>query len=290
MPSTSLPIACTIAELRGHVAGWRRAGERVALVPTMGALHAGHAALITAARGRADRVVASVFVNPAQFNDPSDLERYPRTPESDSATLAAAGCDLLFAPSPADVYPHGFATVVSVAALSARWEGEHRPGHFDGVATVVAKLLAMAAPDVALFGEKDWQQLAVIRRLTADLNLSVEIVGVPTVRDADGVAMSSRNALLDPASRAAAAALPRALERAGEAIAAGAEPARALSEAREALRRGAFTQVDYVALVGADDLEPQEALARPARIVAAARIGGVRLIDNMPVPGGRTGA
>ena len=292
VPSTSLPIATTVAELRGHVSAWKRAGERVALVPTMGALHAGHAALITAGRARADRVVASVFVNPAQFNDPKDLERYPRTPEADAATLAEAGCGLLFAPSTAEVYPQGFGTAVSVAGIPDRWEGEHRPGHFDGVATVVAKLLAMALPDVALFGEKDWQQLAVIRRLTLDLNLPVEIVGVPTVREADGLAMSSRNMLLDAASRAAAAALPRALERAGAAIAAGERPAAALAQAESALRHDGFTTIDYVAFVGADDLEPMTALGWPARLLAAAWIGGVRLIDNMPLPAGEpsTGA
>lgn len=282
MTSTSLSVVPTVAGLRAAVSAWRAAGERVALVPTMGALHAGHVALVHAARARATRVVVSVFVNPAQFNDPADLERYPRTPEADAEALHTAGADLLFLPSPAEVYPPGFATEVSVSALARRWEGEARPGHFQGVATVVAKLLGMASPDVALFGEKDWQQLAIIRRLARDLDMHVEIAGIETVRAPDGLALSSRNALLGPHDRTAAAALPEIMARAVAALEAGA-PAETLAASATELRSAGFTEVDYLALVGADDLEPLPRASRPARLIAAARIGGVRLLDNMPV-------
>ena len=184
------------------LAEWAGEGDDLAFVPTMGALHEGHLTLVERARELADRVVVSIFVNPLQFNDQSDLDRYPRQEESDLAKLEAAGCDLVWLPTPADLYPDGFATTISVGGISGRWEGEHRPGHFDGVATVVAKLLISVVPTAALFGEKDFQQLAVIRRMTLDLRLGTRIVGVPTVRDDDGLALSSRNALLSDDERA----------------------------------------------------------------------------------------
>jgi pantoate--beta-alanine ligase len=263
-----------------------RADGSLALVPTMGALHAGHLALVAEAKRRADRVAATIFVNPAQFNDKADLARYPRREVEDAQLLEEAGCDLLWAPSVEDVYPTGFATTIHVAGLAARWEGEHRPGHFDGVATVVARLLLSVRPDVALFGEKDFQQLAVIRRMVADLAIPVEIAPVPTVRDADGLALSSRNALLGPAERTAAPALHRALATAAAAISAGGAPAAALEDAVATLAGAGFDPIDYVACVDGDTLEPLEAFRPGGRLIAAAFLGQVRLIDNILVQDG----
>lgn len=249
----------------------------------MGALHAGHMALVKAARNQAGAVAASIFVNPTQFNDPKDLESYPRHEEADAAMLAEGGCDLLWMPRAEDIYPDGFQTIVSVGGVSARWEGEHRPGHFDGVATVVAKLLIAVQPDVALFGEKDFQQLAVIRRMVADLGLPVAIVGVPTIRDADGLALSSRNALLSPDQRRLAVALPNALHDAARDIAAGREVGRTLAAAKQELVDAGFLKVDYFALVDAATLEPLNEAAGEMRLIAAATIGTTRLIDNIAV-------
>ena len=260
-----------------------RARGRLALVPTMGALHAGHMALLAEAKRRADRVAASIFVNPAQFGPHEDLASYPRREADDLAMLEEAGCDLAWLPGIADIYPDGFATNVSVGSVSQRWEGEARPGHFDGVATVVAKLLIAVGPDLALFGEKDWQQLAVIRRLQMDLGIAVEIVGVPTVREDDGLALSSRNAYLSPADRARAAALPRALEAARDAIESGSAVAQALDAARRSLEAAGFATVDYFALVDEHTLEPLAAPSGEMRLIAAAKIGGTRLIDNLAV-------
>jgi pantoate--beta-alanine ligase len=278
-----LPIVCTIADLRAEVAAWRSRSGRIALVPTMGALHTGHLALIAAARQQADRVVASIFVNPAQFGPHEDFDRYPRDQASDAAALAGAGCDLLYAPEVSAMYPAGFATTVSVATLANRLCGAARPGHFDGVATVVTKLLLQATPDVALFGEKDWQQLTIIRRLARDLDLPVEIAGVPIVRDADGLALSSRNRYLTPAERVQALTLPHALVVARAALLAGGDVATTLTQAHAALRAGGFHRVDYVALTGTSDLEPLIRLERPARLLAAAWLGTTRLIDNVGV-------
>ena len=255
----------------------------LALVPTMGALHAGHLALVAEARRRAGAVAVSIFVNPLQFNQAGDLASYPRQEAADLALLEEAGCDVAWLPEPGDLYPPGFATTVSVAGIGERWEGEHRPGHFDGVATVVTKLLAAVRPDVALFGEKDFQQLALIRRLAADLDLGVAIADHPTVRDGDGLALSSRNALLAAGDRARAVALPRALEQAAHAIAGGADVGQSLAEARSALAEAGFGPIDYVALVDAATLEPLTEAAGEMRLIAAASIGGVRLIDNMRV-------
>ena len=255
----------------------------LALVPTMGALHSGHMALIAEAKAQADHVAATIFVNPTQFNDPADLERYPRTEGADLAMLTKAGCDLVWLPPPDQLYPQGFATTVSVRGVSDRWEGEHRPGHFDGVATIVAKLLLSVRPDVAMFGEKDWQQLAVIRRMVVDLGIGAEIVGVPTVREQDGLALSSRNALLSADERRRAVALPRALENARDAILRGTPVIQATAEATSTVERAGFSRVDYLALVAGDTLEPLTVPAGGARLIAAAVIGTTRLIDNIPL-------
>jgi pantoate--beta-alanine ligase len=265
------------------VAAWRAAGETVALVPTMGALHAGHMALVDAARRHARRSVASIFVNPTQFAPGEDLDRYPRREATDAAMLEAAGCDLLWAPDASTMYPDGFATSVHVAELGDHLCGAVRPGHFDGVATVVAKLFGQVQPDVALFGEKDYQQLAVIRRMAADLDIAVMIVGVPTQRDDDGLALSSRNAYLDNGERIAARALPRALGEAAAALARGDAVADTLQTVHRRLADAGFDPVDYVALVDAATLAPLTRLDRPARLLAAARIGRTRLIDNLLV-------
>lgn len=272
-----------VEELRLAVNNSRGRGERLALVPTMGALHAGHMALVEAGKLHADRVAASIFVNPTQFAANEDLGRYPRREEADAEMLEAHGCDLLWLPAVDDIYPSGFATTVSVAGISDRWEGESRPGHFDGVATVVAKLLLAVQPDLALFGEKDFQQLAVIRRMVADLNIPVEIIGVPTVRDPDGLAMSSRNAYLSDDERQRALALPKALSDAANEIRSGARVSEALEKAEGWLRDAGFAKVDYVALVDAATLEPLDRLEGATRLIAAATIGTTRLIDNLAI-------
>ena len=271
--------------LRELTSGWRKAGERIAVVPTMGALHAGHMALIDAARGQADKVIATIFVNPLQFGPGEDLARYPRQEEADVALLEAHGCDAVWLPSAEDIYPPGFATTVSVAGVSERWDGEARPGHFAGVATMVAKLLIAVQPEVALFGEKDFQQLAVIRRMVRDLGLPVEVIGVPTVRDDEGLALSSRNAYLTPEQRAAALTLPRALEEARASIESGEYilASTLLAVAKAKLGEAGFTTVDYLALVDADTLEPLDHARGEMRLIAAATIGTTRLIDNIRV-------
>jgi pantoate--beta-alanine ligase len=258
-------------------------GSRLALVPTMGALHPGHMALIEAAKRHAEKVAATIFVNPMQFGAGEDLDRYPRQEQADARLLAENGCDLLWIPSLGDIYPEGFATKISVSGVSERWEGEARPGHFDGVATVVAKLLLSVRPGVALFGEKDFQQLAVIHRMVVDLNIPVEIVGVPTVREADGLALSSRNAYLSADERQRAVGLPRALDAAKRAIGAGQPVSAALNEAKQALLACGFSRVDYVALVDSATLEPVDSPQGEMRLIAAAAMGLTRLIDNLAV-------
>jgi pantoate--beta-alanine ligase len=272
-----------IAALRKAVAILKKDGARMALVPTMGALHAGHMALVAEAKKHAEHVVASIFVNPAQFGPNEDLSRYPRQEAADAAMLEAEGCAILWAPDAATVYPEGYATNISVAGVSEGLDGAARPGHFDGVATVVAKLFNQVLPDVALFGEKDYQQLAVIRRMVRDLDLDIGIIGVPTQRDADGLALSSRNAYLSEGERVAARALPRALGEAAGAIMDGGDVEEALAAARAKLEQAGFAPIDYAALCDAETLEPVTRLNRPARILAAARLGTTRLIDNLPV-------
>ena len=255
----------------------------LAFVPTMGALHAGHMALIDEAKKHADEVAASIFVNPTQFNDKRDLARYPRQENEDARKLEEAGCDLLWAPAADDIYPEGFSTSVHVSGIADRWEGEHRPGHFNGVATVVAKLFMMMRPTAAIFGEKDFQQLAVIRRMTADLGFPIDIIGVPTVRESDGLAMSSRNALLSPAEREKAPSLFWLLDDLAHAIAKALTPAPAIERTPRELRQKGFAPIDYVAYVDSETLEPLDRYREGGRLIAAAFLGHVRLIDNLPV-------
>jgi pantoate--beta-alanine ligase len=276
-------LARTLETLRKTVAGLRQDGSTLALVPTMGALHEGHLALVAKAREVADHVAASIFVNPTQFGEGEDFESYPRTEEEDCAKLEAAGCALAWMPPPSEVYPQGFATTVSVSGVSQGLCGAARPGHFDGVATVVAKLFNQVLPDVALFGEKDYQQLAVIRRMARDLDFRLEIIGVPTVREADGLALSSRNAYLSADERQRAVALPDALREAAAAIVSGGDVGSALAAAKAKLLDAGFADVDYVELRDADNLAPIDRLERPARLLAAAKIGKTRLIDNIAV-------
>ena len=276
-----------LVPLRDCTAALKAAGP-LALVPTMGALHEGHLTLVREAKRRAAHVAVSIFVNPRQFGANEDLDKYPRQLEADSALLRAEGASLLWAPDPAAMYPAGYATNVSVAGVSDGLCGAARPGHFDGVATVVCKLFNQVRPDLALFGEKDWQQLAVIRRMARDLDLTLPhadaIVGVPTVREADGLAMSSRNAYLSAADRQRAAALPAAMQAAIAAIRAGTPVAEACARLIATLLAGGFSSIDYAEVRDADSLALVEALTQaPARLFVAARIGGTRLIDNMAV-------
>ena len=286
MPDTpDLPIARTIADLRQTVSGWRRQGFTVGFVPTMGALHEGHLTLVREAGQRADRVVASVFVNPTQFAAHEDLGAYPRQPARDAELLAGAGCALMYAPSVEEMYPADATTTVSVGAPAEGLEGACRPQMFGGVALVVAKLLNQVQPDVALFGEKDFQQLIVIRRMVRDLDIPVEIVGLPTIRDGHGLALSSRNAYLAPEELEVARRLNGVLAEAGVRAASGGPLPAVEDEAREALLRAGFSHVDYVAVRRADDLAAFEGgtVDGPARVLAAAWIGKTRLIDNMAV-------
>nr|WP_047167356.1 pantoate--beta-alanine ligase [Sphingomonas sp. Y57] len=278
-----MQIVRNIADLRQEVAKLRISGAPVALVPTMGALHRGHVALVDAARSRGCQVVVSIFVNPTQFGPNEDLDAYPRREAADVAMLEAAGATLLWAPDVPTMYPEGFATSISVGGVSERWDGAARPGHFAGVATVVTKLFQQVKPDIAFFGEKDFQQLAVIRRFVADLDIDIEIVGVPTQRDDDGLALSSRNAYLSPEERVTARTLPRALGEAAAAIGRGGDIAVALAAATARLSEAGFDPIDYIALVDAATLEPVDRLDGPARLIAAAKLGGTRLIDNLAV-------
>jgi pantoate--beta-alanine ligase len=284
MDSPNLPIVRTPPALRARLQAWRERRERVALVPTMGALHEGHLSLIRLARAQAERVVCSIFVNPKQFGPAEDLDAYPRQEDADARLLAAERCDLLYAPGPEAMYPPGFATTVSVAGPSAGLDGEARPGHFDGVATVVAKLLIQCAADVAVFGEKDYQQLLVIRRLAADLDLATEILSAPTARAEDGLALSSRNAYLLEDERRTAGRLNKVLREIAGAVARGAPVAQAEAAGRSALLQAGFERVDYFEVRAASDLARFEGKAdRPARVFAAAFLGKTRLIDNWPV-------
>jgi pantoate--beta-alanine ligase len=281
MAAKRMKTVRTVSELRATLFEPRREGRTIGLVPTMGALHEGHLSLIRHAREHCDLVVVSLFVNPAQFNESSDLERYPRRERDDERLADETGADLLFAPSVEEVYPQGFATAVEVLGVSERLEGEARgAAHFRGVATVVTKLLCMALPDVAYFGQKDAQQVLVIRRLASDLNLPVRIEALPTVREPDGLAMSSRNALLSAEERARALALPSALDAAAQLAADGERSTDALLDAAREAMRSYDVQPEYVALVDPDTFEPLERLAGGALLALAARVGSVRLIDN----------
>lgn len=282
MISSAFATVRTISALRTRVRGWKQEGHRVALVPTMGALHAGHVSLVKAALGAADRVVASIFVNPSQFGPNEDFGRYPRQETKDASLLVDAGCHLLFAPGVEDMYPPRFATEVRVSGLTEGLCGAARPGHFDGVATIVTKLLNQAQADVAMFGEKDYQQLLTIRRLALDLDIPTEIIGVPTVREADGLALSSRNAYLGAAERAAAALFPGTLIETRDRILARTPVAEALADAAAALSNAGLVP-DYVAFCDAETLVPLTVADRPARLLGAVRVGSTRLIDNLSV-------
>jgi pantoate--beta-alanine ligase len=278
----SMETVTGVARLRHAIAAWRREGEVVGFVPTMGALHAGHVSLLGLARERADRVVASVFVNPTQFGPTEDFARYPRTPERDAELLREAGCDLLFLPAAEAIYPPGHATFVEPQGAALGLEGDLRPGHFRGVATVVTQLFHLVQPDLAVFGEKDAQQLAVVRQLVRDLHLPVEIVAGPTVRERDGLALSSRNAYLSPRERQAATVLHRAL-RAAEALVGSGERGAAAVRARmlAVLAEEPLAAVEYAAVVDADTFRPLETLAGNVVLPIAARLGRTRLIDNV---------
>lgn len=278
-----MQIIRDIAMLRRAVAALKQGGKSVALVPTMGALHDGHLSLVRMGKRVADHVVVSIFVNPTQFGPNEDFAAYPRDEARDAALLAQEGVGLLWAPDVAIMYPAGHSTHIEVAELGADYCGAARPGHFDGVATVVSKLFNQVHPDVAIFGEKDWQQLAIIRRMARDLDFALDILGAPIARDTDGLALSSRNAYLSSDQRAAAVAFPQALQAAMKAIAGGADVAEALAKAEADIVAGGFDSVDYVALADAESLERLDVFRRPARLLAAARIGKTRLIDNYPV-------
>ncbi|MEQ9448374.1 MAG: pantoate--beta-alanine ligase [Rhodospirillaceae bacterium] len=280
----SLAAVRDVESLRRRLQEWRRDGLSIALVPTMGALHQGHIKLMDHAKKLADRVVATLFVNPKQFGPNEDLAAYPRRETEDFEMLNAAGVHLMFAPDVSTMYPRGFATTVRVSGLGDILDGKHRQGHFDGVATVVTKLLLQSLPDIALFGEKDYQQLVVIRRFAADLNVPVEIIGVPTVRESDGLAMSSRNAYLTGDERARAPTLFKAITVAAKSIGGGGDIPAALTMVRNTLVEAGFYPVDYVEACHAETLEPLKRSGEPGRVLAAARLGKARLIDNVPIP------
>ncbi|WP_417617309.1 pantoate--beta-alanine ligase [Parasphingorhabdus sp.] len=278
-----MQIVRQLDPLRDALAEFRKAGSRIGLVPTMGALHAGHMRLVEVAMEQCDAVVASIFVNPTQFGEGEDLDAYPRQEAADAALLEAAGVELLWAPTADQMYPAGYATIISVGGISDGLCGAARPGHFDGVATVVAKLFNQVRPDAAFFGEKDYQQLAVIRRMACDLDFTHDIVGVQTVRDPDGLALSSRNAYLTKEQRTNAVALPDAMRDAAGAIAAGGNVATILEEAKSRLLASGFHKIDYLELRDANTLAVLDDFTQPARLFAAAHIGRTRLIDNIPV-------
>ncbi len=276
-------ILRTIKELRIQVQAWKADGLHVGLVPTMGALHAGHLSLVDEISKKTDRVIASIFVNPTQFAVGEDLESYPRNEADDVNKLANHPCDLVFAPDVTEMYPEGFQTTVSLTGVTKGLEGASRPGHFDSVATVVSKLINQCMPDVAIFGEKDYQQLQVIRRFVRDLNINVEIIGGKLVREDDGLAMSSRNVYLSANDRAIAGQLNVILRDLVQAVEAGAPLREAEAQATRFLLKAGFKAVDYVSIRDAQSLEEVSEINRPARVLAVARIGKVRLLDNMAI-------
>lgn len=279
----AVPIVRTVSDLRRTVAGWRAEGLSVGLVPTMGALHEGHLSLVRAGLARTDRVIVTLFVNPKQFNNPADLAAYPSTEDDDAAKLATAGAHLLYAPDAREIYPEGFSTAVSVASASEGMEGHFRPGHFEGVATVVAKLFLQSGADLAFFGEKDFQQLQVVRRMARDLDIPIEVVACPTVRETDGLAMSSRNVRLSQAGRTLAPRLAAILFDAAEKLVAGAEAEPLLAASKDALGQAGFGEVEYIELRSAASLAPLARASEPARLLAAVWLSDVRLIDNVAV-------
>ena len=278
-----MQVCPTKVRIRAAVADMRRDGQSIGLVPTMGFLHDGHMTLVRAARAQCDRVVVSIFVNPTQFGPNEDYAAYPRDEARDAALLAQEGVALLWAPDVATMYPSGHSTHIEVAELGADYCGAARPGHFDGVATIVSKLFNQVGPDIAIFGEKDWQQLAIIRRMARDLDFALDILGAPIARDADGLALSSRNAYLSKEQRKAAVVFPNALKAAAKAIAGGADVVQTIARAEADIVEGGFDSVDYVALADPVSLERLHVFKSSARLLAAARIGKTRLIDNMAV-------
>ena len=283
MTTRKLKTVTTVAELRTVTAEWKAGNLKSTLVPTMGALHKGHLEIVRMARTLTERTIVSIFVNPIQFNNPSDLANYPRTLRADSALLDEAGVDLLFAPTQTEMYPEGFATKIAVARVSEGLCGAHRPGHFEGVATVVAKLFNQSQADFAVLGEKDYQQLHVVRRMTRDLDIPVGIVAHPTVRETDGLAMSSRNTRLTDDERRIAPELFRQLNTAADAFRQGRPAQDIYAAARAAILAAGFSAVEYFELRAEQDLMPLQALSEPARLLVAANLGRVRLIDNVPV-------
>ncbi len=281
--TSATPIVRTIHTLREQVAKWRKAGESIALVPTMGALHAGHLSLIALAKDKADRVVVSIFVNPTQFGPREDFKTYPRDEVGDLEKLGAAGVDLVFAPEAAEMYPQGFKTQIKIGDLTEGLCGASRPNHFDGVATVVAKLLMQCGPNIAIFGEKDYQQLLVIKQLVRDLDIPVEIIGAPILREPDGLALSSRNLYLSPEQRKIAPLLHQTIASVAADLAQGRGCDDAVVAARFKLDAAGF-RVDYVAVRDPDTLQPLSGPVKRARVLTAAYLGKTRLIDNVAVP------
>jgi pantoate--beta-alanine ligase len=278
----NMTIAITsLAYLSDTVAQWRVAGDGIALVPTMGALHAGHLSLVKAAQAQAKRVVVSIFVNPTQFGPNEDFSRYPRPIENDLALLREVGADAAWLPTVAEMYPDGFSTMVRAGSASVGLDGDARPGHFDGVATVITKLFLQVAPDIALFGEKDYQQLCVIKQLVRDLNMGITIIGVPTLREADGLALSSRNVYLSKAERAIAPMLYATLMNAAAALKQGVGVAQILKDAQVAILAAGFVSIDYLELRVEDSLAMMDSYLKPARLLVAAWLGKTRLIDNI---------
>lgn len=270
-------------ELRALNRTWRCDGETVGVVPTMGALHQGHLSLVKQAKAACDRVIVTVFVNPKQFNNADDLDKYPRTEDADAAALAPFDVDVMYLPTPDQIYPDGFSTNVSVSGVSEGLCGAHRPGHFDGVATVVAKLLLQTGADRAFFGEKDFQQLQVVKRLVRDLDIPTEIVGCATVREEDGLALSSRNVRLSETARNTAPRLYAILQDVADELRGGATAEAAIYTAKARIEQAGFTEVEYLELRAEDGLTPMTVLDRPARLLVAAWLDGVRLIDNIPI-------
>ena len=285
-PNAPLPkIVRTVKDLRRHITIFRKAGETVALVPTMGALHDGHLKLVETAKKKAQRAVVSIFVNPTQFAPGEDLARYPRDEAGDRAKLAVVCTDLIWAPSPDEMYGENFATRIEVEGAAKVLEGEFRPHHFGGVATVCCKLFSQVTPDIAIFGEKDYQQLCVIRQMVRDLNLPLKIHGMATVREKDGLALSSRNAYLSEEERARAPVLNATIRKVAEMVASGSRQHAAINTATKALEKAGFGPIDYIAVADAETLGPwRHGTGRPGRVLAAAKLGTTRLIDNVPIP------
>jgi pantoate--beta-alanine ligase len=277
------PIERTLLGLRDQTAIWRKAGETIGVVPTMGALHQGHLSLARAAREACDRVIVTIFVNPKQFNNPDDLKNYPRTEQEDAKKLESIGVDLIYNPDGPQIYPNGFATNVSVEGLTDMLCGAHRPGHFDGVATVVSKLFLQTSADKAFFGEKDYQQLQIVRRMAADLDIPIEVVGCPTIREEDGLAMSSRNLLISDRARVKAPALAEVMNELREALQAGGRMSDLLEDAKAKIVNAGFNEVEYLDLRDGTDLGLLDQPTEGSRLFAAAWLAGVRLIDNIAV-------